>query len=303
MDAVIQMDNVTKRFKNKTAVNGVSLDVSRGSVVAILGPNGAGKTTTISMLLGLMEPTDGTVRLFGKEPKHQQVRQRIGAMLQDVSIIDMLKVHEVIEMFRSYYPKPLAMERLIELTGLSKPELNMYAEKLSGGQKRRAGFALALAGDPELVFFDEPTVGMDVAARRRFWEQVRTLASEGKTVLFTTHYLQEADDAADRIILFHQGEIVEDGKPEEIKARLLKKSVSFRLEGDTAAACASIRLWPNVWDCDLIGGRIHIRTDDTDGVLAAMFSRQLPARDIRIDHGRLDEAFEQLTMSNQEVAY
>ncbi|WP_374018156.1 ABC transporter ATP-binding protein [Paenibacillus thiaminolyticus] len=303
MDAVIQMENVTKRFKNKTAVNGVSLDVRRGSVVAILGPNGAGKTTTISMLLGLMEPTDGTVRLFGKEPKHQQVRQRIGAMLQEVSIIDRLKVHEVIEMFRSYYPKPLAMERLIELTGLSKPELNMYAEKLSGGQKRRAGFALALAGDPELVFFDEPTVGMDVAARRRFWDQVRTLASEGKTVLFTTHYLQEADDAADRIILFHQGKIVEDGKPAEIKARLLKKSVSFQLEGDAAATCASIRQWPNVSDCEYIDGRIHIRTDDTDGVLATMFSRQLPARDIHIDHGRLDEAFEQLTMSTQEVAY
>lgn len=129
----------------------------RGSVVAILGPNGAGKTTTISMLLGLMEPTEGTVKLFGKDPNHLQVRQRIGAMLQDVSIIDRLKVHEVIEMFRSYFPKPLATERLIELTGLSKPELEMYAEKLSGGQKRRVGFALALAGNPDLVFFDEPT--------------------------------------------------------------------------------------------------------------------------------------------------
>lgn len=153
--------------------------MNKGEIVALLGPNGAGKTTTMSMMLGLKDPTEGTVSTFGKSPKHRDVRNRIGAMLQEVSVIDSITVEEAIELFRSYYTNPVAKETLLQLSNL-KSERKQRCEKLSGGQKRRLNFALALAGNPDLLFLDEPTVGMDITSRRTFWETIRELASEGK---------------------------------------------------------------------------------------------------------------------------
>ncbi|WP_058304301.1 ABC transporter ATP-binding protein [Gorillibacterium timonense] len=300
METIIELDKVSKTFQGKKAVNGISFRIDQGEIVAILGPNGAGKTTTLSMLLGLLRPTEGTIRLFGHEPGKREVRERIGAMLQEVSVMDRLRVHELISLIRSYYPHPLTLEELTTITGLAKTDLNRYAEKLSGGQKRNLGFALALAGDPDLLFFDEPTVGLDITARRRFWEQARRLADQGKTIVFTTHYLQEADDFAKRILLFNQGELIADGTPEEIKSRILKQSVSFHSNEDNPELRAKLAALPEIDDCYFKEGRITVTTDNTDKALTALILGRFPIHDIRIDSGRLDEAFEQLTHIAEE---
>jgi ABC-2 type transport system ATP-binding protein len=300
MTAIVELKNVTKTFGNKKAVDNVSFTIEKGSVVAILGPNGAGKTTALSMMLGLIEPSHGSVRVLDHHPKDREVRTRIGAMLQEVSVMDGLKVRELITLIRSYYPSPLDVEQLITLTGLKKEDLNRFATKLSGGQKRRLGFALALAGDPDLIFFDEPTVGLDINARRVFWEQVRGLANQGKTILFSTHYLQEAEDCADRIILFDQGIIVADGSPNDIKSRLTTRSVSFISEDPLLLN--KIRPLPIVNDCYEKMGRIHVITEDTDGFLRLIFERNLAVKDILVEQGRLDDAFEQLTLHHEEEA-
>ncbi|MDH6429377.1 ABC transporter ATP-binding protein [Paenibacillus sp. FSL R7-0048] len=301
MDNIIEMHGVSKIYKDKKAVDNISFNIAKGSITAILGPNGAGKTTALGMLLGLIEPTEGTVELFGHHPKDKAVREKTGAMLQEVSVMDRLKVREIIDLIRSYYPKPMDMEFLIKATGLAPADLNRYAEKLSGGQKRSLGFALALAGNPELIFFDEPTVGLDITSRRRFWETVRGLAEQGKTIVFTTHYLQEAEDIADRILLFSKGHLVADGSPDEIKSRIVKRSVSFLPVGDRSQLRRNLLDLAAIEDCYEKDGRIHVTTEDTDEALKAIFVAGLPVKDVRIDQGRLDEAFEQLTMNQEEA--
>lgn len=225
MEKIIEVNSVSKTFKHKKAVNNVSFHVNKGEIVALLGPNGAGKTT-MSMMLGLKDPTEGTVSIFGKNPKHRDVRNSLGAMLQEVSVIDSITVEEAIELFRSYYTNPVAKETLLQLSNLEL-ERKQRCEKLSGGQKRRLNFALALAGNPDLLFLDEPTVGMDITSRRTFWETIRKLVSEGKTIILTTHYLEEADALADRILLFVNGKIIADGTPDEMKATISRKTISF----------------------------------------------------------------------------
>ncbi|MEK4876835.1 MULTISPECIES: ABC transporter ATP-binding protein [Paenibacillus] len=301
MDNIIEMHGVSKIYKDKKAVDNISFNIAKGSITAILGPNGAGKTTALGMLLGLIEPTEGTVELFGQHPKDKEVREKTGAMLQEVSVMDRLKVREIIDLIRSYYPKPMDMDFLIKATGLAPADLNRYAEKLSGGQKRSLGFALALAGNPELIFFDEPTVGLDITSRRRFWETVRGLAEQGKTIVFTTHYLQEAEDIADRILLFSKGHLVADGSPDEIKSRIVKRSVSFLPVGDRSQLRRNLLDLAAIEDCYEKDGRIHVTTEDTDEALKAIFVAGLPVKDVRIDQGRLDEAFEQLTMNQEEA--
>ncbi|WP_238650745.1 ABC transporter ATP-binding protein [Paenibacillus piscarius] len=302
MEQVIELHNVSKSFHDKLAVNQVSFTLGRGSVTALLGPNGAGKTTTIAMLLGLLEPTKGSVKVFGLPPKELKVKQRTGAMLQEVSVMDRLKVRELLSLIRSYYPQPMEMEVLLQATGLESADLNRYAEKLSGGQKRSLSFALALAGNPDLLFFDEPTVGLDTTARRQFWEKVRGLAAQGKTILFTTHYLQEAEDIADRILLFNRGMLAADGSPDEIKARIVKKSLSFRPLGDPLLLRSQLLELPAVEACFEKEGRLHVTTENTDEALRAIFVNGLAVKDVQIDQGKLDEAFEQLTMNQEEAA-
>lgn len=301
MESILEVNQVSKIFKDKKAVNRISFRIDKGDIIAILGPNGAGKTTAISMMLGLLEPTEGTIRLFGNPPKDRTVRERTGAMLQEVSVMDRLRVKEVLELVRSYYPNPLDMDTLVRLTGLAEGDLKRFAEKLSGGQKRNLGFALAMAGNPDLLFFDEPTVGLDISARRRFWDRVRELAALGKTVIFTTHYLQEADDNADRILLFHQGSIVADGKPEEIKSRIVKRAISVLPRDEGPDLREKLRRLPMVSECYDKDGRIYLATEDTDVTLAALFAQNLGVRDIRTEQGRLDEAFEQLTLNLKEA--
>jgi ABC-2 type transport system ATP-binding protein len=299
MNEIVSLTNVTKSFQNKTAVNEVSFSIGKGEVVAILGPNGAGKTTTISMILGLLKPTAGEVRLFNLLPHEKQVREKIGTMLQEVSVMPGLKVNEILELIRSYYPKPFPLKELVTLTGLTEQDLKTRAEKLSGGQKRRLSFALALAGNPELIIFDEPTVGMDITSRNRFWNTISQLADQGKTIIFSTHYLQEADDAAGRILLFKDGRIVADGTPSQIKARISKQSVSFMVNPEKSLE--ALYQHSEVDDIYRKNNRVYVQSNNTDKILELLFQEKIGAHDIQIERGKLEEAFEQLTGSTKEA--
>ncbi|MBO0958634.1 ABC transporter ATP-binding protein [Neobacillus sp. MM2021_6] len=299
MNEIVRVTNVTKSFQHKIAVNDVSFTIGKGEVVAILGPNGTGKTTTISMILGLLTPTVGEVKLFNHQPQEKKVREKIGTMLQEVSVMPGLKVHEILQLIRSYYPQPLEMAELINLTGLTEQDMKTRAEKLSGGQKRRLSFALALAGNPELIIFDEPTVGMDSISRNRFWQTIHHLADQGKTIIFSTHYLQEADDAADRILLFKDGSVVADGTPTEIKARISKQSVSFIV--DPEKSLENLYLHSEVDNIYRKNNRVYVQSNNTDRVLELLFQEKIGAHDIQIERGKLEEAFEQLTSGTKEA--
>lgn len=304
---VIQLDNVSKQFGNKQAIRQVSLKINQGSITAILGPNGAGKTTTIKMMLGLTSPSAGEISILGMPPGHKQVLQRIGVMMQDVSVMDFLTVREIIRMVQSYYRAPLDTAYLEKLTGLAPADLNRRAEKLSGGQKRSLNFALAMAGNPDILFFDEPTVGLDSESRRAFWTKIRTLAQQGKTVVFTTHYLQEADEAADRIILFNEGAIAADGTPEQIKSGMTQRTLSFictpfledshewtHTENVETAAAANQTLIEKLSGVDHVQyhqNRCILHSKDTDALIRQIITMQLPVHDIRIEAGQLDDAY------------
>ncbi|EOO15064.1 ABC transporter ATP-binding protein [Bacillus cereus] len=297
MEKIIEVNGVSKTFKHKKAVNNVSFHVNKGQIVALLGPNGAGKTTTISMMLGLKDPTEGNISIFGKSPKHREVCNSLGAMLQEVSVIDSITVEEAIELFRSYYTNPVEKETLLQLSNLES-ERKQRCEKLSGGQKRRLNFALALAGNPDLLFLDEPTVGMDITSRKTFWETIRKLASEGKTIILTTHYLEEADALADRILLFANGKIIADGTPDEMKATISQKTVSFVAAEKIPTAL--LKGLPHVTGVQFHEARIILKTDDTDATLRAIFKKDLPIMDIAVERGSLDEAFEQFVANQKE---
>ena len=299
MSNVVSLTNVTKTFRQKTAVNQIDFSIKKGEIVAILGPNGAGKTTTISMILGLLKPTAGNITLFDSMPHEKRVRENIGTMLQEVSVMPGLRAGEIIELIRSYYPKPLSFQKLRTLTGLTDKDLKTQAEKLSGGQKRRLGFALALAGDPELMIFDEPTVGMDITSRNRFWQTVQSLAEQGKTIIFSTHYLQEADDAAQRILLFKDGSIVADGTPLQIKSRISKHSVSFIV--DPEQSLEKLYQHPETEQIFRKNNRVYIDTANTDKILELIFAEKIGAYDIQIERGNLEEAFRQLTGKGDDV--
>src|SRR5215831_17109710 len=207
MEAVVELIDAHKRYGSLEAVKGVNFTIRQGELVAMLGPNGAGKTTSINLMLGLRKPTSGRARLFGLDPNDRRARSRCGVMLQESGVLDTLTVRELVELFGSYYPHPMPPERAIALAGLEE-QAKRASGKLSGGQRQRLYFALAVCGDPELIFFDEPTVGMDVESRRGFLDNIREFARAGKTIVLTTHYLEEADELAERIIVIDRGLVI-----------------------------------------------------------------------------------------------
>jgi ABC-2 type transport system ATP-binding protein len=217
-DTVAALGNVTKRYSNGVvALDGLSLSLQRGEIVALLGPNGAGKSTAVKLMMGLSTPTSGDVRIFGADPRNAAARLRTGVMLQVGRAPEMLRVREHIAIFRGYYPNPMPYAEIVRAAGLEGIEARMFGQ-LSGGQKQRVLFGMALAGDPDLIFLDEPTVGLDIEARRGMWAQIRSLAARGKTVLLTTHYLEEADALAHRIVVINKGRVVCEGTPAEVKS-------------------------------------------------------------------------------------
>ncbi len=235
--AAASLHEVTKRYSNGVvALDRVSLELRSGEIVALLGPNGAGKSTAVKLMMGLTSPTEGDVRVFGGDPRFAGNRLRTGVMLQVGRAPEMLRVREHVEIMRGYYPRPLPFGEIVRAAGLEGIEERMFGQ-LSGGQKQRVLFALALAGDPDLIFLDEPTVGLDIEARRRMWAEIRSLRSRGKTVLLTTHYLEEADALADRIIVLNKGRVICEGSPARGKSNR-KRAVEFTDRDDSQSAAA-----------------------------------------------------------------
>ncbi|MEO3856835.1 ABC transporter ATP-binding protein [Acrocarpospora sp. B8E8] len=288
----IAFDKVSRSYGDVVAVAGLDLEIPRARTVALLGPNGAGKSTSISMLLGLIQPTSGTVRVFGRTPEEAVSGGEIGAMLQEGTLIPELTVAETVDFIRRLYPRPLGLDailRVADLTEIAKRR----ADRLSGGQIQRVRFALAIAGAPRLLVLDEPTAAMDVESRRRFWESMRTYAADGHTVLFATHYLEEADENADRVIVIARGRVVADGTAAEIKAGVGGQTVSFAIGDQPSAALAAL---PQVSGVELRSGRAILRTADPDATIAALYrGTPLDVHDLRISGADLEDAFVALT--------
>jgi len=213
-----RLSRVTKHYGDIVALDGIDLDVRAGETVAVLGPNGAGKTTVVRTMLGLIEPTSGRVSIFGESPRGARAAGRVGAMLQVSSVPPMLTVREHIELFSSYYARPLPVATTIGLAALDRLTSRRYAA-LSGGEKQRLAFALAICGDPALLFLDEPSVGLDVETRRLLWERVREFVARGKSIVLTTHHLDEAEALADRAVVLVRGTVVAEGTPTSLKSR------------------------------------------------------------------------------------
>jgi ABC-2 type transport system ATP-binding protein len=293
---VAYLSKVSKTYGSVLALRDISLNVHAGEVVSVLGPNGAGKTTAVKLLLGLIGPTAGTVNVFGADPRNPRNRLRTGAMLQVARVPETLRVKEHIDLFSSYYPKPLPLAETLAAAGL-KDIANRKFGELSGGQRQRVLFALAICGDPDLVFLDEPTVGLDVEARRTLWEEIRKLVSRGKTVLLTTHYLQEADALSDRIILINKGSIIAEGTPMEIKSRTANRQIRCFSSLPVAEVCAISGVLEVRADRD----GILISTASPDEVLRELFRRDERLSGIEVISAGLEEAFLALTQDNSNL--
>jgi ABC-2 type transport system ATP-binding protein len=287
---VASLNNLTKRYGNTVALDGLNLALRPGEVVALLGPNGAGKSTAIKLLLGLIAPTSGTARIFGADPREATTRTRVGAMLQVSRITEMLKVREHLDLFGSYYPHPLPIPDIIRIAQLQGIEQRLFGE-LSGGQKQRVLFALALCGNPDLIFLDEPTVGMDIEARRGLWAEIRVLSAMGKTVLLTTHYLEEADALADRIIVINKGRVISEGTPAEIK----RNSGGRKIRCNTSLSIELLQSLPTVTNVELSGESTIVTTTNAENVVREMLLRDQTLSGLEITSPALEDAFLALT--------
>ena len=288
--SAVALSGVVKRYGSVEALRGIDLTVERGEIVAILGPNGAGKTTAISLLLGLRRPDAGTVRVLGGDPEAVTTRARVGAMLQESGVPTMLTVRELVELFSGYYPRPRPAAEVLTAAGLDDLA-DRRAGALSGGQRQRLYFALSLVGNPELVFLDEPTTGMDVESRRRFWDIVRDLAVGGTTVIFATHLLEEADALATRIVVIDHGRVVRSGTPAEIKA--LAGGATIRVRTD--AASDVVATWPTVLRASREGSRLEIVARRPEAVLRALFTGPYSVDEVTVQEHALETAFLELT--------
>jgi ABC-2 type transport system ATP-binding protein len=287
---VAKLHSVTKRYGPVTALSNFSMTLHAGEVVALLGPNGAGKTTAVRLLLGLMGADSGSVRVLGRDPRDADARTRIGAMLQVSRVPEMLRVREHIDLFRSYYPHPLSTEEVIRMARLESVANQMFG-KLSGGQKQRALFGLALCGNPDLIFLDEPTVGMDIESRRALWDQVRALSAAGKTVLLTTHYLEEADILASRIVVINKGTLLCEGTPAEIKHRVSGR----RIRCITKLDPEFLQKLPTVSEVQQDREAVVILAEHPERVVREMLLRDESLHGLEISAAALEDAFLALT--------
>ena len=287
---VASLEQVSKNYGPVRALSGIDFRVRAGEVVALLGPNGAGKTTAVKLLLGLLQPNSGKVRVFGADPTNPENRMRTGAMLQVGKVPETLRVREHIDLFSSYYPKPMSATEVLAAAGLEKLSDRKFGD-LSGGQRQRVLFALALCGDPDLLFLDEPTVGLDVEARRTLWEEIRKLVQRGKTVLLTTHYLQEADALADRIAVINKGEIIAEGTPGQIKSQTAGKKIRCI----TRIPVDSIRDLPGVNEVKEDREAIEIHATEAEPVLREMLGMDASLSGLEVSSAGLEDAFLALT--------
>lgn len=303
VETVASLNNITKRYKNGvTALDHLSLDLRRGEIIALLGPNGAGKSTAVKLMMGLSAPTSGTVGIFGADPRDPHTRLRTGVMLQVGRAPEMLRVREHINIFRGYYPTPAPYADLVKAAGLEGIEDRFFGQ-LSGGQKQRVLFAIALAGNPDLIFLDEPTVGLDIESRRTMWAEIRALAARGKTVLLTTHYLEEADALAHRIIVINKGKVICEGTPAEVKSMgsgsrsTTKKSVKI-IRCATTLNVDHLQAMPGVIAMVNVGTLTEITSEQPEATLREMLALDQSLSALEVESPALEDAFLALTSQN-----
>ena len=287
----VRFGAVTRHFGETVALDAVDLRIGAGETVALLGPNGAGKSTAIGLMLGLIDPTAGRVEVLGQAPRAAVRGGRIGAMLQESGLPIFARVGEMVELVRSLSPHPMPTAEVLRRAGLTSLA-GRRTESLSGGEAQRVRFALAIAGDPELLFLDEPTVAMDVETRRAFWVDMRTFAAEGRTILFATHYLEEADQVADRIVVLDHGRIVADGTAAAIKRGAVARTLKFRLAAADQVLLAAL---PGVQSVDIAGDRVALQTADPDATARALLRTDLEVRDLELGGPDLEDAFLAIT--------
>jgi ABC-type multidrug transport system ATPase subunit len=289
-ECLAELQEVKKRFGKLAALDGFDLQVRPGELLALLGPNGAGKSTAISLLLGLRQPDSGTAKLFGRPPIEIEPRRRIGVMMQEVALAPELRVREHIELISSYYPDPMPVDEVVTKTNTQSLANRAYG-KLSAGQKRQAQFALALCGRPALLFLDEPTVGLDIQARSTMWTALRQLIREGCSIVLTTHYLEEAEALADRVVVLAKGRAVASGTVNEMRAIVGRKHITC----STALDAGKVSLWPGVQSVTRDGVRLAITASDADSVVRHLVESAADFAGLEVRSAGLAEAFTELT--------
>ena len=292
--SLARLDDAHKKFGQIAALDGFSLAVNRGELLALLGPNGAGKSTAISILLGLQTPDSGKAELFGEAPHSIYARRRIGVMMQEINLSPVMHGREFIAQTASYYARPYEPDDVIKRLGIEKIADRPYG-KLSGGQKRQVQFGMAIAGRPELLFLDEPTVGLDIQAREALWQVLRDLIHEGCSIVLTTHYLEEAEALANRVAVMTHGKLVASGTVDEIRAHVSRKSILCR----TSVPAGTMRAWPEVLQLSEDSGRTQIVTRDAEAVLRRLLAADAEVRDIEVRRAGLAEAFAEITANSQ----
>ncbi|WP_189320849.1 ABC transporter ATP-binding protein [Streptomyces flaveus] len=294
--SVVAFDQVSKTYGTVRAVDGLSLTLHPGETVALLGPNGAGKSTTLDLLLGLKQPDSGTVRVFGTGPREAIVAGRVGAMLQSGGLMDEVMVAELVRLACALHPKPYPANDVLARAGIAQIA-DRKVNKLSGGQAQRVRFALATAGDSDLIVLDEPTTGMDVTTRQAFWATMREQADQGRTVLFATHYLEEADAIADRVLVLHRGRLLADGTAAEIKAKAGARRISFDLRDSIDEA--ALRALPFLTHLDVSGHTVRIQSADADATVHALYGLGAYPRNLEVAGLGLEQAFVAITEAEE----
>lgn len=289
-----ELSGVKKRFGKTVALDGLDLQVRPGELFSVLGPNGAGKSTAISLLLGLLQPDAGGARLFGRSPHSLEARRQVGVMMQEVTLAPELRVSEHIVLVASYYPNPLTPAEAIELTNIPSLASRPYG-KLSAGQKRQVQFAMAVCGQPKLLFLDEPSVGLDVRARETMWSTLRQLVRNGSSIVLTTHYLEEAESLSNRVAVLNKGRLIASGTVNEIRALVIRKYITC----STTLAADQIATWPEVENVTRDQQRLQISTSNSEAVVRRLLEADSNLHELEVRRAGLAEAFTELT---QEAA-
>jgi ABC-2 type transport system ATP-binding protein len=294
---VVSFVNVSKHYGSLKAVDGLNLDLRPGETTALLGPNGAGKSTSLDMLLALRKPTSGKIRMFGSDPYHAVKSGRVGAMLQSGGLMPEVTVRELVTLVTGFHPRPEPVNTTLNRAGIDQ-FADQRVDRLSGGQTQRVRFALAICGKSELIVLDEPTAAMDVETRRLFWDSMKEEVAEGRTLLFATHYLEEADQAADRILVINRGRLLADGTPAEIKARAGARRLSFRLDPVDEPFLLGL---PGLVNLEVRHDFVQIQTTDSDATLYAVLDAGLRPHEIEVSSLGLEQAFLAITAEDDRA--